>query len=89
MGEVLPNKRGQKARECIACMTKMDKKAFKDADVREKIKRWRQFSSLRELYTDRDLFREFESILSTLVVRSKVIEKGNIAHEARPSSWQY
>lgn len=47
----------------MACMTsKVDKKALKDADVQEIIRRWRKFSFLRELYTDRNLFKDFESL---------------------------
>ena len=59
---MLPDEHRPKAEEGLACIfTKLDRKDLKDADFREIIKRWRTFSFLRDLYTDRDLFEEYES----------------------------
>ena len=62
LGKVLPDQHRPKAEEGLVCMsTKVDMKALKDADFREIIERWRAFSFLRDLYTDSDLFEEYES----------------------------
>lgn len=61
LGKVLPDDVRPKAEEGLAYLsTKVDKKSLKDADFQEIIERWRTFSFLRDLYTDRDLFKEYE-----------------------------
>lgn len=58
---MLPDEHRPKAAEGLACIaSKVDKKALIDADFREIIERWRTFSFLRDLYTDSDLFKEYE-----------------------------
>lgn len=62
LGKVLPDKYRPKAKEALACLSaKIDKKTLKDAEFQEVIERWRTFSFLRNLYTDGDLFEEYES----------------------------
>lgn len=62
LGKVLPDEHRPKAEEGLACIsTKVDVKALKDADIWEITKRWRNFSFLRDLYTDGGLFEEYEN----------------------------